>query len=161
MAKYVQPTVYPGYDFRRKCPCRPGDKITCVVAVEASYSDYAGNPVCVFKPGTVGIATVCDSVSVRYGPYGEDVGVNVHFTGSAHGKDNLMTTWRVFLRYGNIVLVERSKLSSADAQLYSKIGTIARSYGRGGVTTATGKRLVDSGLATIEGNGIYATIGYP
>src|SRR5258708_39889674 len=120
--KFCQPAVYPGYDFRRKCPCKPGDRVTCVTPVEASYSYYAGNPECVYRPGMAGIATVCDSVSVRYGPYGEDVGVNVNFTGPAHGKGGA-TTWRVFLRYGNVKVIERARLSSDQAQMLSKIAT--------------------------------------
>lgn len=159
MATFQQPAVYPGYDFRRKCPCKPGDTITCVVAVEAGYSDYAGNPRCVFQPGMVGIATVCDTVSVRYGPYGEDVGVNVHFTGPAKVDGN--TTWRVFLRFGNIEVIERAKLTTPQAETYSKIGMISRSYGRGGVRAEIGKALERAGLATIKGNAISATIGYP
>jgi hypothetical protein len=107
----------------------------------------------------VGIATVCDSVSVRYGPYGEDVGVTVHFTGPARSDGS--TTWRVFLRYGNIDVIECSKLTSAQAEMYSKIGTIARSYGRGGVRAELGKAQERAGLATIKGNAIRATIGYP
>jgi len=157
--KFRKPDVYPGYDFRRKCPCKPGDKVTCVVEVEAGYSNYAGNPRCAFKPGMVGIATVCDSASVRYGPYGEDVGVTVHFTGPAKCDGN--RTWRAFLRYGNIKVIERVKLTSAQAGMYAKIGTIARSYVRGGVRPEIGKALESAGLATIQGNSIRATIGYP
>ena len=158
--KHEHPTIYPGYDFRGKCPCKPGDKITCVVSVEAGYSNYAGNPVCVFKPGMVGIVVATDSVSVRYGPYGEDVGVNVNFTGPAHGKEG-GTTWRVFLRYGNLKVIERAKLTSPQRETFSKIATIARCFGRGGVTKQMGASLVSAGLAVINGNSISSAIGYP
>lgn len=105
---FRQPAVNPGYDFRRKCPCKVGDRVTCITPVEAYHSDYAGNPECHFKPGMVGTVAVIDSPSVRYGPYGEDVSVLVDFDGPEYGGANhRLTSWRVALRHGNIKVISK------------------------------------------------------
>lgn len=97
----------PGYPLKRRCPCNVGDRVTCIVPVDAYYSNYGGRPECVFCPGMVGIVAHLDSPSVRPGPHGEDVFAIVDFDGPAHGKCNADTTWRVALRYGNIKIVSK------------------------------------------------------
>jgi hypothetical protein len=158
--KYRQPTVYPGYDFRLRCPCKPGDRVTCVAPVDAYYSRYAGRPECKFKPGMVGIVANIDSASVRSGPYGEDASVIVDFTGPEFGfrADLMTTTWRAALRYGNVKLIEAATLSPEQAESYAAIAGCHRRVGRGGVRRQTAAILERLGLATISGDLIFAAI---
>lgn len=44
---------------------KPGDKVTCKHAVEAYYSNYGGNPVLNFTPGTVAVvASIAPKVRI-------------------------------------------------------------------------------------------------
>lgn len=89
---------------RSRCPVKPGDKVTCRQPVDAYYSSYGGRPECTFKLGMVGIVAAVDVPSVRYGPKGEDTFVLVDFTGPEYGRpQHRYTTWRVALRYRNIL----------------------------------------------------------
>jgi Icc-related predicted phosphoesterase len=54
-----------------------------------------------------------------------------------------------------------ARLTTEQRETYSKIATIARCFGRGGVTKKMGASLVDAGLAIVNGNSISALIGYP
>ena len=83
-----------------------GDKVTCKTPTAAYYSDYAGNPVCIFKPGMVGVAAVVDVPSVcREGVSFICVDFRVPGLYSG-GKQHKQDTWRVALKYDNIVKVK-------------------------------------------------------
>lgn len=80
---------------------RVGDLITTTTTTEASYSGYAGLPVCVFEPGMIGRVAVVDLappvrggktwISVEF----ERPGVEMRW---AHTPADLdCKTWRVFL----------------------------------------------------------------
>jgi hypothetical protein len=42
-----------------------GQKVTTIVARDAFYSEYAGNPKCTFEPGDIGTVAVLDVPAVR------------------------------------------------------------------------------------------------
>jgi hypothetical protein len=143
-----------------KCPCKPGDKVTCLETVEAYYSEYGGRPECFFRPGTVGIVSHVDTPSVRPGPHGEDVRVIVDFRGPAFGPSHARhTTWRVALCYRNVKLIERVELTPEQSAAYSTIAGCSRSLGRDGVPVRIARRLERFGLATIKGPSVFACIG--
>lgn len=47
---------------------KPGDKVTCKIAEEAYYSNYAGRPRTVFNPGDIGtVACIAPKVRITSG----------------------------------------------------------------------------------------------
>lgn len=88
----------------RKSDVKIGMRVTCKHTVEADYSSYAGNPKVTFTPGMVGVIANVDLPSVWH----EGVSFcNVDFVvpGVYLFNNSVNATWRVALRYDNIVII--------------------------------------------------------
>lgn len=81
-----------------------GDKVTCLFEVEAYYSNYAGNPKWVFKPGMEAtVVCISPKVQIVYGPPiydGFDERVVIDYIDPADG-----VTRRASLNFCNIARV--------------------------------------------------------
>ena len=78
-------------------------QVTCLKTEPAYYSGYAGNPVCNFEPGDVGIVGAVDVPCVTT-PTGRNKSfVCVDFI-------KLGRKWRAGVDYSNIVICERKKV---------------------------------------------------
>jgi hypothetical protein len=80
-----------------------GDPITCVNAVEAFYSRYAGNPACLFGPGDVGVV----ASKKRNCPRG--ILVDFYKKTVARCSNERLHLWRASLALANVESVSRSE----------------------------------------------------
>jgi hypothetical protein len=88
-----------------------GDKITVHQAVEASYSNYAGNPEVFFTPDDVGIVTNIHIPCVfRCGAY-KDEFVRASFekpvTAKRNGETSTESDWSVGIYYQNVKIISQ------------------------------------------------------
>ena len=61
------------FPVKSRSPMRPhapvkGEQVTCLRPIQAYYSGYAGNPICYFEPGDVGVIGAVDVPAVYHTP---------------------------------------------------------------------------------------------
>lgn len=93
---------------------RIGDKVTSKQIVPAYYSDYAGNPTCDFGPGMVGIVKTIDIGRNKTGCC-----VDFQAMPNMCGR----TLWRCFLKFKDIVILERAEIIPVYSSTYSQFPT--------------------------------------
>ena len=94
-----------GGDAMNKKDIKVGDKVTCKRPEPAYYSGYAGNPVCVFEPGMVGVVgsvmVPCVHTDNKFFTC-VDFRVPGLYSGDNKRKND---KWRVSLYYDNIEVI--------------------------------------------------------